>query len=145
MTKDKKALAKLAASAETVGLDPVLKRQIEMELHAGYAFNAKTAKYGVVTVWIPRLLAIGAVIGALYCFVVALILYTTGTEIQAFDMSPPRGDFLIWAVPDEAGLYLGGVVLFTALFAFMRYILVAMKRAQFAATQLADQYKADTQ
>lgn len=52
--------------------DPVLREQIETSLHAGYAWNAKYAKYGVIWVWVFWVLkwgfaaaAVGAVLGGL--------------------------------------------------------------------------------
>lgn len=135
MTKDKKALAKLAANAETVGLDPVLKRQIEMELHAGYAFNAKTAKYGVVTVWLPRLLAIGAALSALGAFIIAIVLLVSGNDISIGNLDPVRHHQWI--------LYLAATGVLIAASLFFGFMTSAMKKAQSTAMAMAKQYQTD--
>lgn len=135
MTKDKKALAKLAANAETAGLDPVLKRQIAMELHAGYAFNAKTAKYGVVTVWIPRLLSIGAGVFALGAFIIAIILMVSGNDITIGSLDPIRHHQWI--------LYLAATGVLMAASLFFSFMTSAMKKAQSTAMAMAKQYQSD--
>lgn len=125
MTNDKKALSKHAAAADTVGLDPVLKRQLETELHAGYAFNAKHAKKFRPFVWVPALLtissglaAIGAVIGGIY------ILAVVGSNTPWF-------------------LWIGAALPLGLLAAFFRLMWQGMSKAQTTAEAMADQYKSD--
>lgn len=123
MTYDKSALAKQAT--ETVGLDPVLKGQLETELHAGYAFNAQHAKKFRPFVWVPALLtigcglaAIGAIVGGVY------ILMDEG----------PNTDWFLW---------IGAAVPFGLLTAFFRLIWNGMAKAQTTAEAMADQYNSD--
>ncbi|MEL7042510.1 MAG: hypothetical protein AAGL90_13375 [Pseudomonadota bacterium] len=125
MTYDKSAFAKRAAKTETVGLDPVLKQQLETELHAGYAFNAKHAKKFRPFVWVPALLtigsglaAIGAVIGGIY------ILAAIGSNTPWF-------------------LWIGAAVPFGLLAAFFRLMWQGVSKAQTTAEAMADQYKSD--
>lgn len=125
MTNDKKTLAKLAANADTVGLDPVLKRQLETELHAGYAFNAKTAKWFRPFVWVPAILTVGAALAAL------------GTVIAAPVVFAIEGTNGPWALPLLATIPL------LILTAFFRLVWLAMDKSQSTAEAMADQYKAD--
>ena len=124
MTKDQKAIAKLAANADPVGLDPVLKRQLETELHAGYAFNAKTAKWFRPFVWVPAALTIGAGLAAIGAAI--------GSPVVLVDQGF-NGDWWNWA-----GAALGLAVLCT----FFRLIWKGMAQAQSTSETLADQYNA---
>lgn len=69
-TQEGDRLQRLAGSQG--GFDPLLREQIETSLHAGYAWNAKYAKYGVIWVWFFWVLkwgfaaaAVGAAFGGL--------------------------------------------------------------------------------
>lgn len=125
MTKDQKVIAKLATNAESVGLDPVLKRQLETELHAGYAFNAKTAKWFRPFVWVPAVLTvasglavIGAILGGLY------ILASIG----------PNTPWFLW---------IGSAIPLALLTGFFRLMWIGMAKSQNAAEAMAGQYNSD--
>lgn len=125
MSDKQKTLGKVAAGGETAGFDPVLKRQLEAELHAGYAFNARHAKKFRPFVWVPALLtiaagsgAIGAVIGGVY------ILTAIGANTPWF-------------------LWIGAALPLALLAGFFRLIWQGMAKAQTTAEVMADQYRSD--
>lgn len=64
-------------------LDPQLKDQIETSLDGVYRFNAATAKYSVVWVWLLRLLWIGASVGAVVSLLGGLALVIAQSDIRA--------------------------------------------------------------
>jgi hypothetical protein len=64
-------LQRLSVSPD--GFDPALRDQIETSLHAGYAWNAKYAKYGVIWVWFFWVLKWGAIAAAFSAFIVTLL------------------------------------------------------------------------
>ena len=76
MTTDADLIKALQAQAEKGGIDPALKEQIELSLDGAYRFNAETAKFGIVWVWLVRLPMIGCAIGAVVSVIVGLLLLT---------------------------------------------------------------------
>ena len=125
MTNDKKALSKHAAAANTVGLDPVLKRQLETELHAGYAFNAKHAKKFRPFVWVPAILTFCAALATVATIVAATVVYA---------IEGPEGP---WGLPLLATIPL------VVLTGFFQLIWQGMSKAQTTAESMADQYNTD--
>lgn len=122
---DSKAAQKLEENADKTGLDPVVKRQLETSLHAGYEFNAKTAHYGVVWVWVARLLMLGAGLAAIAAVAGALfILISLG----------PNTPWFLW---------LGSAVPLGLLFGFFRLMTKTMEKSQNTAMTMATQYTSD--
>ena len=105
-------------------LDPVLKQQFETELHAGYAFNAKTAKWFRPFVWAPALLTICGALATLGTIVAVPVV---------FSIEGAEGP---WGVP------LLATVPLAILTAFFRLIWRGMSKAQRTRENMADHYNA---
>ncbi len=141
MTSDAELIRRLAEHAEDSGLDPVLRRQIETSLHGVYEFNAETAKYGIVWVWIPRLVAIGLAIGAVYCAIVTLSIIATQDEVSLLRTGDGQFDFVIQAFPDEWPLYLGATFATSVGWAFFSFVTKGMSMSHKTSMKMTAEYK----
>ncbi|MEM7679139.1 MAG: hypothetical protein AAF449_24435, partial [Myxococcota bacterium] len=63
--------------------DPRLNDQIETSLDGVYRFNAATARYSVVWIWLLRLQWIGASVGAVLSLLGGLALIVAQSDIRA--------------------------------------------------------------
>lgn len=115
-------LQRLAVSPD--GFDPVLRDQIETSLHAGYAWKAKYAKYGVIWVWFFWVLKWGFAAAAMVALVGAVGQLLT---IRGYS------DWLQWLTAG-AGLSIG--------FGFFAIMHSGMAAAQTRDEKLAAQYHA---
>lgn len=104
-------------------LDPVLREQIETSLHAGYAWNAKYAKYGVIWVWFFWVLKWG--------FAAASVVALMGSLGQLV-LIVGYSDWLQWLISGAA---------FGIGFAFFSLMHAGMAAAQKRDEQLAAQYR----
>ena len=121
IVEEAERLQRLGASPD--GFDPVLRDQIETSLHAGYAWNAKYAKYGILWVWFFWVLKWG--------FVAASLLATVGGIVLLIQGPGESANWLLWlgsTLPLAVGAFCFG--------AFH----IAMKRAHEAELKLADRY-----
>ena len=140
MTIDADLIKALQAQAEKGGIDPALKEQIELSLDGAYRFNAETAKFGIVWVWLVRLPMIGCAIGSLYAFIMTLALGLGRQEIYLFDIGARRPNYLVSAFPDQWSIYLGVSLAFVIGFFFFAYMTKSIRISHETSLKMADAY-----
>lgn len=136
MTTDADLIKALQAQAEKGGIDPALKEQIELSLDGAYRFNAETAKFGSVWVWLVRLPMIGCAIAGVVSMVIGILLLFTGQDISfgTKELDPiAHYDWPLW---------LGAALPFGVGFAFFGYMTKAMTISKETSLKMADAYNA---
>lgn len=141
MTTDADLIKALQAQAEKGGIDPALKEQIELSLDGAYRFNAETAKFDIVWVWLVRLPMIGCAIGALYAFMMTLALGLGQQEIHLFDIGARRSNHLVSAFPDQWSIYLGVSLACLIGFIFFAYMTKAMRISHETSIKMANAHE----
>jgi len=112
-----------------------LKEQIESSLDDVYRFNAATAKYGIVWVWLLRLLTFGTAAGMVFSTIIGTVLLATQTDIDFETREIDPIEQHTWF------LWIGAALALTVGFWFFRSILRGVGIAQQTSEKLASEYR----
>lgn len=116
---------------KTVPLDQDLKGQLEASLAGVYRFNTTTAKYGVIWVWLLRLLTFCMAAAAMIALGIFATLAIMERDIEVSPLDPFR--------TEQTFLYLGAAFVFAIGFAFFRSVLRGISIAVQSSVNMAEE------
>ena len=131
----------VADNSGSDSFDPALREQIETSLDGAYRFNADTAKFGVIWVWLVKTPAVITAVMAVLSAVAGVMLLITGGDIQLFEKSSGSGRFIFNLYDHQTLLFFGGALGLSVVSAFFWYMTKAMSVWHETALRMAAKYK----
>ena len=122
--------------------DPVLQDQVETSLHGVYRFNAATAKYTVVWIWLMRVLAIGTGVAALVSLLGGVLLVITQTNIYLVPLDGHGSRHLVNMFAGDWMLYFGAAAALAIGHFFFSLMTRSMKLVHQVSMENAAQFNA---